>query len=627
MKYSPLLLGASVALAFLSPVVARATITPEAQAVIDRFVQSSGGRAAFEKTRFRHFTGSLSAYGLKGSIEGWREAPGKQANVVTLGPFTIRDWTNDKSAARTDPNGKIVPLDGKDLEDAIGGAWFENDCWLEPDQGGGTVTVAGEVTDSLGTFTVLDVQPPTGRKGQLEFDKKTGLIVRSIMKRDQVSIIATNSDFRAVGGWMMPFKTVQETPGMAANTATIQVDNVDFPADIPDERFAPPAASGASGVTWQKTRGTARMPFQYIGKHVWLRASINGRPPADFIFDTGASVSVLDSTYAAGIGLTTAGSMQAMGGASSQGRASFATVDSLRIVSSDGDGVGVRGLKVAVVNVNSVLAPFFWRDCAGIIGFDVIGQFVTRIDFDGRQLSFFDPKSFKYDGKGTALPMTLAGTVPVVTIKVDGAYEGGARLDVGSDALIDLHTPFVKKNDLIAKAAKTITTTNGGVGGLFQSKLARMKSIELGPYRIDKPLVGLSTTESGALASEDYAGNIGNELLERFTVTLDYERRQVWFEPGAHYADPASYSRLGAELARIGNETRVAQVLPGSPAEQAGLKEGDLVTDINGQPVASLDRVQFDEKIPNGKPGTKVTLTVMRDGKSRKLTAKLRDLL
>ena len=73
-----------------------------------------------------------------------------------------------------------------------------------------------------------------------------------------------------------------------------------------------------------------------------------------------------------------------------------------------------------------------------------------------------------------------------------------------------------------------------------------MKSIELGPYRIDKPLVGLSTTESGALASEDYAGNIGNELLERFTVTLDYERRQVWFEPGAHYADPASYSQGSA---------------------------------------------------------------------------------
>ncbi|HET6350477.1 MAG TPA: PDZ domain-containing protein [Candidatus Krumholzibacteria bacterium] len=627
MRTPRILACASLCLSLLTPVGARATITPEAQKVLDRYVEASGGRDAWEKTRVMHFSGTLSAYGLSGTIEGWRKSPDKQASIVSIGPLTMRDWVDGDSSTRTDPSGKLVRLDGKDLQDAISGAWFDNDRWLEPDQGGGSVALSGEITDSLGTLTVLDVQAPAGRKAQLQFDKKTGLIVRSIVKHDQVSVVVTNSDFRVMNGWKMAFKTVQTVPGMAANTATVQIEHVDFPADIPDDQFLPPAVAGASGVTWLKQDGSARLPFEYIGRHVWLRVAVDGHAPANFVFDTGASLSVIDSTYAASIGLKTEGSMQAMGGASSKGRASFATVDSLRVAASDGDGIEVHGLKVAVVSLNPLLAPFFWRDCAGIVGFDVISQFVTRLDYDGHQLFFFDPKTFKYDGKGTALAMTLAGNVPVVDIKVDGAYEGGARVDVGSDALLDLHTPFVKKNDLIAKAKKSITTTAGGVGGLFHSQLARMQSVEVGPYTIDDPLIGLSTTEQGALASEDYAGNIGNRLLERFTVTLDYERRQIWLEPGAHYSEHANYSRLGARFAKMGDNVIATQIIAGSAAEKAGLREGDVVTEIDGQAAASLDHDRLERQFEEGKPGTKVNITVMRDGKPRKLTAKLRDLL
>jgi membrane-associated protease RseP (regulator of RpoE activity) len=280
-----------------------------------------------------------------------------------------------------------------------------------------------------------------------------------------------------------------------------------------------------------------------------------------------------------------------------------------------------------VINVNSLLQPFFFRPCAGIVGFDVIGALVTRLDFDHHQVTFFDPATFKYDGRGTALPMTLAGSVPVVDIKVDGAYEGAARVDVGSDAVLDLHTPFVKKNDLLNKVQKSITTTNGGVGGMFQSRLARMKSIELGPYHIDDPLVGLSSTTQGVLASEDYAGNIGNGLLDRFTVTLDYQRRQVWLEPGARYKERDHFSRLGVQFAKMGDDLRVAQVLDESPAQEAGLKTGDIVTAIDGKPAASLDRDALDRQFEDAKPGSKVKITLTRGGKSSTLTVKLKEIL
>ena len=614
-----------MALSALVPAPAHPAITPPAQAVVDRYLDASGGRAAWANLRALHETGTLSAFGLKGTLEIWREAPDKRASVLVIGPITTRDWTNGSKASRSDPSGRLIPLDGKDLEVAAANAWFENQDWLAPDQGGSSITAVGETKDSLGTFVLLEIAPPAGRARQLYFDKQTGLLVRIVSKRDQVTVISTYSDFRRVNGWLMPFRTAQEV-GAPANDAIFQVEQAEAPADIADDRFTPPAATGPPPVTWLKAGGRAHLPFDYRSHHVWLRASVNGGPPADFIFDTGAGLSVIDSAYAARIGLAGTGKFRAQGGAAMSG-ASFATVDRLRIAAPDSDGVELHAVKVAVVDVNSSLAPFFWRDCAGILGFNVIGQFVTRLDYDGHELQFFDPKTFTYDGKGTAVPMNLDGDVPVVGIKLDGAYAGTARVDVGSPSVIDLHTPFVRKHDLLAKVGRSVPSMGGSVGGMFQSKVARMQSIEIGPYRVASPLVGLSTTDQGALASEDLAGNLGNGVLDRFTVTLDYERRQLWLEPGSRYGAPIPYPRFGGDLLKERGEVRVAFVVPGSPAATAGLLEGDVVTAIDGTPVAALDPDQVEKQFEDGAPGSRIALTILRGGKPRTMKIRLKDLL
>jgi hypothetical protein len=418
---------------------------------------------------------------------------------------------------------------------------------------------------------------------------------------------------------------VQEVSGAAANTATVEIDSVWNAIEIPDERFMPPAGE-TSRVTWLKTPGVAKLPFEYRSRHVWVRASVNGGPLADFIYDTGASVTVIDSAYAAKIGLKTTGQMQAQG-AGSAGGATFATLEKLRVEGPDGDGVELRDVKAGVLSVNPVLAPFFWRECAGIVGFDTIVQFVNEIDFDGRELRLYDPKTFHYSGKGAEIPMTLAGHAPVVNVKIDGQYEGAARVDVGSSSTLDLHTPFVAQHGLIAKHPEALTVTGGGFGGTFESRFARMKSLEIGPYKVERPLIGLSTIQTGALASEDYAGNIGNRLLDRFKVTLDYERRKIWLEPGAKYGLPEGFSRFGAQLAKFNGRIQAAQVLPKSPAAEAGIREGDAVVSIDGLPIASLDPDQLEARFEQGKPGSKIELVVMRDGKPKKLKVALREIL
>ena len=68
----------------------------------------------------------------------------------------------------------------------------------------------------------------------------------------------------------------------------------------------------------------------------------------------------------------------------------------------------------------------------------------------------------------------------------------------------------------------------------------------------------------------------------------------------------------------------VGGVSPNTPAEEAGLKEGDVITEVNGKKGSDSRHVRL--LISQNPPGSKVTLTVLRDGKAREFTAKLKAL-
>jgi hypothetical protein len=357
-----------------------------------------------------------------------------------------------------------------------------------------------------------------------------------------------------------------------------------------------------------------------------VRASVNGGPPEDFLVDTGASVTVIDSAYAARRGIATQGQI-GVTGAGAAGGASFSELDSVSVVGLDDGGVVIGHQKVAVLSLNPHLEPFFWRPIAGVLGYDFISRFVMEVDYDRERLVLHDPQHFVYHGKGTGIPMTMSGNIPVVRARLDGAYDGEFRLDVGSGSSVDMHSPFVVKHDLRGKAGKSFEVTGGGFGGTFSSTLCRMKSFEIGPYRWERPIVVLSQATTGGLASEDYAGNIGNQILERFNVTFDYDRRTVYLEPGKRFDQRDRFSMAGFQLAKLGERFEAMQVLPGSPADKAGLRQGDRVVAIDRQAVASYDPEQVRRTFEEGRPGERHTLEVERGSKKKTLTLTLAELL
>ena len=382
----------------------------------------------------------------------------------------------------------------------------------------------------------------------------------------------------------------------------------------------------ASGVRWLKEAGRARLPFDYRARHVWLRASVNGGPLVDFLFDTGASVTVIDSGWAAEHHLKTEGRMQAAG-AGAAGGASFATLASLRIQSDAGDGVEVENVKVATLDVNPSFEPLMWRRLAGVIGYDVISRFVVTIDYDDSVLVLHDPATWKYPGSEPSLPMVMNGTIPALIGRLDDTEDGLFRLDVGSSGTVDVHTPFAKKHRLRGRMKKSHAIQGVGFGGAFSSELGRLGAMRLGPYEWDDPIVTLSNATEGAFASEDFAGNIGNRILVRFRVTLDYQRRHVYLEPGERYRLRDHLTRTGALLSRQAGVVTVADVLASSPADRGGLRAGDELLAVDGRDIAAWDLPELLSLLDDGEPGRRVAFRLRRDGAEKTVRVRLTEVV
>ena len=69
------------------------------------------------------------------------------------------------------------------------------------------------------------------------------------------------------------------------------------------------------------------------------------------------------------------------------------------------------------------------------------------------------------------------------------------------------------------------------------------------------------------------SGIIGNDILRRFNLILNYAETEFYFMPNTHYHDRFDYAYSGIELYFIDGEIILGDVAKGSPAELAGLKK------------------------------------------------------
>jgi hypothetical protein len=540
---------------------------------------------------------------------------------MVLGPHRLEEGSDGDSAWRIGLDGKPATLNGKELEAALANAWIDNLAWLAADQGGGRIALAAARTEDSGSYDVLEVSPPAGHARELWFDTTSGLLSRIVETAAEPVLTTELSDYRAAGGVLMAHHVVKRLAGMPANTLTMSIDAVWTNEALDPGLFIPPQTAKRS-IRYLGTEGSARIPFEYSTRLLWVRASVNGGPPAAFILDSGASITVVDRGHAASVGVETLGEAEALG-AGAAGQASFARLASLRIGAGDAGGVELADRAVGVLPISASIAPVAWRDVGGLLGADIMSDFVVDIDYDHRVLTLSDSASYRYQGSGSALPLTFTGGIPVVSLMIDGR-QGNFRVDLGASAGAVLHPAFVEREGI--RVAGAIGSSGGGFGGRYAKQLFRMESMRLGPLEWQAPLVGLTRPRTGVLASADYDGVIGNLVLQRFRCTFDYERRLLYLEPGALARSTDPFTRVGVTFARSGDDVSVLSVMDRSPAEEAGVRPGDVVRTIDHRPASAWDPDQLRQRFED--PGLqRVDLVISRDGAERTLVVHARRLL
>ena len=200
---------------------------------------------------------------------------------------------------------------------------------------------------------------------------------------------------------------------------------------------------------------------------------------------------------------------------------------------------------------------------------------------------------------------------------LDGAkVPGRFVVDVGASGSLALAKPFVDANRLRDRAGPTIRRETGrGVGGAVTADVGRAQTFSIGGVTLQHPIITLNGDSAGVLSGSSLGdGNIGGDILRRYTVLLDYARKSLIFERHAGSDDPFEIDMTGITMlpAASGTGLVVQSVVPGSAAAGAGIVAGDSIVAIDSKP-ATL--VELDAVRPRMlREGQTLTFTVRRKG-------------
>jgi hypothetical protein len=152
-----------------------------------------------------------------------------------------------------------------------------------------------------------------------------------------------------------------------------------------------------------------------------------------------------------------------------------------------------------------------------------------------------------------------------------------------------------------------------GAGGEESAALARFDSIEIGGMAIPRPVLALSASEEGIGAFAGIGGIIGNDILEQFTVTLDYRNQRIFLEKNARFGEPTLRDRSGMSLA----------VEDGRIVVHPGIRPGDEIVSIDGVSAGSYERVDEIAMLFEAAEGTERRLVIKRGGETVSVTVVL----
>jgi hypothetical protein len=338
----------------------------------------------------------------------------------------------------------------------------------------------------------------------------------------------------------------------------------------------------------------------------------------NFILDTGSGGISLDSTTADYFKVKGTPSNRTIRGIAGIRNVSFLNNRKLHL-----PGLTVDSLNFHI-NDYSILTAVYGEKIDGIIGYSVLSRYVIKINYDSSSIEFWTRGSYRYP-RGGFLLRPIINSTPVQQLRVKDGKTITARFlyDMGAGLNMMLSTDFLKDSSLLDKKRKLYAKEAEGLGGKVDMAMTVIKEVKLGPYKFKNVPVYVFNDTFNITSYPFLAGLLGNDILRRFNVILNYDRRDIHLIPNTHFNEPFDYSYTGIELYYIDGKIIIGDVAKGSPAEVAGVKEDDVVVAVNKNFSQNLQ--QYKAAIQS--TGDRLLLIVQRDGQLIEFNMKVKSIL
>ena len=215
---------------------------PKADTILDKYVEVTGGKAAYEKHHSEISKGSFSmaAMGLKGDVTAYRAEPDKSLTEIDLaGIGKVREGSDGTVFWSINPMMGPHVKEGPEKAQAMLSAKFNAELnWRDIFKD--VKTTGTDTVDGKECYKV-ELTPADGPPITQCYDKQSGLMVKMTMTAqtpmgDQ-TVDSFASDYRKEGDVLMPHKIKQSLGGQEI---MINIDSVTYNADIPADKFALP---------------------------------------------------------------------------------------------------------------------------------------------------------------------------------------------------------------------------------------------------------------------------------------------------------------------------------------------------------------------------------------------------